>query len=161
MARRKLPHRALDKTGAPGPFSPRPPNFPMASILLIDDDNSLRVMTSQLLKAGGHCVDTAGDGKAGLELYKSGRYDLVITDIVMPDMNGLQLIEQLAKMTPRPRVIAFSGGSQFSQSIFLPFAKDMGVERILAKPVMPGVLLSTVTDVLNQPAQAAKTQAQP
>ena len=118
-------------------------------------------MTSQLLRAGGHSVDTAGDGKAGLELYRSGQYDLVITDIVMPDMNGLQLIEQLSKTTPRPRVIAFSGGSQFSQSIFLPFAKDMGVERILAKPVMPGVLLSTVTDVLNQPAQTAKTQAQP
>jgi CheY-like chemotaxis protein len=129
----------------------------MASILLIDDDKNLRVLTSDLLRRGGHAVDTASDGKEGLELYKSGQYDLVITDIVMPDMNGLQLIEQLTKTNPRPRVIAMSGGSQFSQSSFLPMAKGLGVERILAKPVLPGVLLRTVADVLTKPAQATKT----
>jgi CheY-like chemotaxis protein len=133
----------------------------MASILLIDDDKILRVMTTELLRAGGHAVDTANDGNAGLELYKSGQYDLVITDIMMPEMNGLQLIEQLSYTTPRPRVIAFSGGSQLSQSSFLPLAKDLGVERILAKPVMPGVLLRTVADVLTKPPQATKTQAKP
>ena len=133
----------------------------MASILLIDDDKILRVMTTELLRAGGHAVDTANDGNAGLELYKSGQYDLVITDIMMPEMNGLQLIEQLSYTTPRPRVLAYSGGSQLSQSSFLPLAKDLGVERILAKPVMPGVLLRTVADVLTKPPQATKTQAKP
>ena len=60
------------------------------------------------------------------ELYKSGKYDLIITDIMMPEMNGLQLIEQLSNTTPRPRMIAFSGGSPLSQSSFLPLAKDLG-----------------------------------
>ena len=133
----------------------------MASILLIDDDEILRNMTAMLLLSAGHTVDTANNGNAGLALYKSRLHDLVITDIMMPEMNGLQLIEQLSYTTPRPRVIAFSGGSQLSQSSFLPLAKDLGVERILAKPVMPGVLLRTVADVLTKPPQATKTQAKP
>ena len=65
----------------------------MASILLVDDDDNLRIVTAELLRAGGYTVDTANDGKTGLVLYKSKMHDLVITDLVMFGMSGLELIE--------------------------------------------------------------------
>jgi CheY-like chemotaxis protein len=126
----------------------------MATILLIDDDEDVRNMTAELLLSAGHAVDTADDGKTGLALYKTKQYDLVITDIVMGAMDGLQLIDQLRQTDPRPRVIAISGGHQFSRPVYLPTAKRLGAERILAKPIMPDVLLQTVADVLAEPDPA-------
>ena len=113
----------------------------MASILLIDDDEDLRIMTAELLRSAGHTVDTADDGKPGIALYKTRLHDLVITDIVMPNMDGLKLIDELRQTEPRPRVIAMSGGHRFSRPIYLPTAKRLGAERILAKPIMPNVFL--------------------
>jgi CheY-like chemotaxis protein len=127
----------------------------MASILLIDDDENLRILAAEVLRGDGHTVDTANDGKSGLELYKAWLPDLVITDIVMADMDGLQLIEELAKLTPKPRVIAMSGDTKLSVPVYLPLAKGLGVERILAKPFRPDVFLQTVSDVLAKPAQPA------
>ncbi len=127
----------------------------MASILLIDDDENLRIMTAALLLSAGHTVDTADDGKTGLTLYKTKLHDLVITDIVMDEMDGLKLIDELRQTEPRPRVIAMSGGHKFSQPVYLPTAKWLGADRILAKPIMPDVLLKTVADVLAEPAPAA------
>jgi CheY-like chemotaxis protein len=131
----------------------------MASILLIDDDESMRLLTAELLRADGHTVDTADGGITGLALCEAALPDLVITDIIMPGMSGLELIKELRKTAPRPRVIAISGGSEFSRSIYLPFAKDLGVDRILAKPVLPDVLLQTVADVLARPLRSPETRA--
>jgi two-component system chemotaxis response regulator CheY len=133
----------------------------MASILLIDDDENLLIMTSMLLQAEGHMVTSAMNGEAGLATYNSGQFDLVITDIVMPELNGLQLIEELRYASPRPRVIAMSGGSEFSKGVYLPFAKDLGVDRILAKPLLHDTFLRTVIDVLGQPRQATMPRARP
>lgn len=133
----------------------------MASILLIDDDENVRIMTAELLRSAGHMVDTADDGKPGIALYKTKLHDLVITDIVMPNMNGLKLIEELRQTAPSPRVIAMSGGSKLSVPLYLPIAKQLGVQRILAKPVMPDVFLQTVADVLANPAPATITRALP
>jgi two-component system response regulator YesN len=124
----------------------------MASILLIDDDKNILILTAELLRAEGYTVDTADDGKAGLTLYRKNLHDLIITDIVMADMDGLELIDKLRQTEPRPRVIAMSGGHRFSQLVYLPTAKRLGAERILAKPVQPDLLLRTVADVLAEPA---------
>jgi CheY-like chemotaxis protein len=126
----------------------------MASILVIDDIEEFRQLMAGALRMAGHAVDTAADGSAGLALYNKKPYDLVITDIVMPAMNGLELVEALRLTTPRPLVIAMSGDSKYSTSIYLPTAKVLGVERILAKPIQPDVLLSTVADVLKLAPQA-------
>jgi CheY-like chemotaxis protein len=112
---------------------------------------------SELLRAEGYAVDSAVDGNAGLALYRASLHDLVITDILMPDMNGLALIECLSHEVPRPRVIAVSGDSRLSMPVFLPAAKQLGAERMLAKPIEAGVLLRTVADVLAQPRQATET----
>ena len=127
----------------------------MASILLIDDDDTLRTLTAEVLRQAGHTVSEAPDGKTGLKLYHAGRHDLIITDIVMPDMDGLELIMSLRQTTPRPRIIAISGDSQLSTPLYLPLARRLGVQRTLAKPVRPEMLLQTVAEMLAEPAPAS------
>jgi len=126
----------------------------MASILIIDDDENFLGLVAALLRSAGYTVATADGGASGLSLCKANRYDLVITDIVMPEVDGLKVIQELRQTAPRPRVIALSGDSQFSVPVYLPTAKRLGVERILAKPVQTDVLLETVAHVLSFPALA-------
>ncbi|MBI4622005.1 MAG: response regulator [Verrucomicrobia bacterium] len=123
----------------------------MASILLIDDDRDLLNVTAAILRQAGHIVDTAPDGKTGLALYRAGRHDLIITDIVMPDMEGLEVITGLRHAAPRPRIIAISGDSKYSKSLYLPTARQLGAQRALAKPIRPEMLLQTVAEVLAEP----------
>jgi|CZKI01.1.fsa_nt_gi CheY-like chemotaxis protein len=127
----------------------------MASILLIDDDDDLRMVMAEVLRSAGYTVDIAGDGKTGLALYSTRLHDLVITDIVMPDMDGLELLDSLRQNQQRPRVIAMSGGPKVSVPLYLSNARQLGALRVLAKPVEHHVLLQTVADVLTE---AAPTQ---
>jgi CheY-like chemotaxis protein len=124
----------------------------MASILLIDNDEAFLAVTAEILRQAGHTVSAAPDGKRALALYRAGLHDLIITDIVMPDMEGLELIAGLRHAAPRPRIIAISGGSKFSGSVYLPTARKLGAQRVLAKPIRPEVLLETVAAVLAEPA---------
>jgi CheY-like chemotaxis protein len=128
---------------------------PVTSILLIDDDEDVRNLLAAVLRSSGHTVDTAGDGKAGLALYKTRLHELVITDIVMPDMDGLELIRNLWQAASRPRIIAISGDSNLSVELYLPIARQLGAVRILAKPFRPDVLLQTVAEVLAMPPPPA------
>ena len=123
----------------------------MASILLIDDDEAFREMMAEVLRQAGHTVNTAPDGKPGLALSRAGLHDLIITDIVMPEVEGLELIEALRRASPRPRVIAMSGDSKFSESVYLQVARKLGAQRTLPKPIRPDVLLRTVAEVLAEP----------
>lgn len=124
----------------------------MACILLIDDDEAVRDVTAEILRQAGHTVDTAPDGNAGLTLHRAEQHDLIITDMMMPDMDGLELIMALRHTEPRPRIIAISGGYQFSESLFLPVAQRLGVQRAMAKPIRADELLQAVVEVLAKPA---------
>jgi CheY-like chemotaxis protein len=124
----------------------------MPNILLIDDDEALRNVTAEILIEAGYVVDDAPDGKSGLELYRPGFHDVVITDIAMPDMDGLELIMTLSRTNPKPRIIAMSGDSQFSETVYLPTARQLGVQNTIAKPIRAEVLLKTVANVLAAPA---------
>jgi CheY-like chemotaxis protein len=123
----------------------------VASILLIDDDDALRGVTAEILREAGYSVDEAPSGKTGLQLYEAGLHDLVITDIAMPDMDGLELIMDLSHMDPAPRLIAISGDSQFSETLYLPTARQLGVRETLGKPIRPDKLLEAVARVLESP----------
>ena len=120
----------------------------MASILLIDDDEALRNVTAEILIQAGHEVDDAPDGRSGLELYRMRRSDVVITDIAMPDMDGLELIMTLSRETPKPIIIAVSGDSKMSESVFLPTARRLGVQATMGKPIRAEMLLQTVARLL-------------
>jgi CheY-like chemotaxis protein len=109
-------------------------------------------MTTDVLRQAGYVVNDAPNGKAGLALYHAGLHDLVISDIVMPEMEGLGLIDKLRHAVPRPRLIATSGGSRFSKSVYLPIARHLGAQRVLGKPIRPDVLLQAVAEVLAESA---------
>lgn len=119
------------------------------------------MITAELLRSVGHTVDTADDGKAGLTLYRAKLHDLVITDIMMPNMDGLEVIGNLRQTGHGPHIIAMSGGSKLGLPLYLPVAKRLGVERILAKPILPDTLLQTVADVLVMPVPVTGTRARP
>ncbi len=123
----------------------------MASVLLIDDDEALRNVTAEILIGAGYIVDDAPDGRSGLELFRTGRHDVIITDISMPDMDGLELIMELGEAMPKPRIIAISGDSQFSESVYLPTARQLGVHGTIVKPIRAEVLLKAIADALADP----------
>ena len=103
----------------------------MARILLIDDDDTVRTMLRLTLVHFGHTVIEARDGKEGLELFQDANVDLLITDIVMPEKEGLEVLMELRKKHPPVKIIAISGGD------YLHMAKLMGAAKVLAKPFPP------------------------
>ena len=119
---------------------------PMRSILVIEDDANLRLLLEQLLTAAGYNVRTAADGKQGASLCLATPPDLVITDIYMPNRDGLEVIMDLRQHCPQTRIIAISG--QITTKNMLPAASTLGAARTLAKPFQPQELLAAVEEVL-------------
>jgi DNA-binding response OmpR family regulator len=120
----------------------------MAKILLIDDDESLRSVIRATLEHFGHTVIEASDGKQGLELFAVSETDLVITDIVMPEKEGLEVLMELRKRPKRVKVIAISGGGSTGKVEYLHLAKLMGASSVLAKPFSVTALMAVVDDLL-------------
>lgn len=88
------------------------PTGPFYRILVVDDDEPLRRIINLTLTREGHEVVVASDGAEGFRTARSSAFDLVITDLIMPDVEGTQLLRQLNAMATRPRVIAMSGGGR-------------------------------------------------
>jgi DNA-binding response OmpR family regulator len=124
-----------------GPFRPTP-TLSMARILLIDDDDSVRTMLRLTLDHFGHTVIEARNGKEGLELFQHANADLVITDIVMPEKEGLEVLMELRKKHPPVKIIAISGGD------YLHMAKLMGAAKVLAKPFSTNILIAAIDELL-------------
>jgi len=120
----------------------------MARILIIDDDDDVRTMLSLTLTQFGHSVIEARDGKEGLQRFAETNPDLVITDIVMPEKEGLEVLMELRKKQPAPKVIAISGGGRQSTSDYLRAAKYMGASRVLEKPFSQEALFEAINDLL-------------
>ncbi|CUH83360.1 response regulator [Thalassovita mediterranea] len=120
----------------------------MAHILLIEDDPAVRDTFEIILNADGHNVTTAVDGRQGLALLRSTDVDLVLTDIIMPNCDGVEVIRELRKHADAPPVIAISGGARTSAANYLEVAKLLGAQQILSKPIGAMELLRSVADVL-------------
>lgn len=117
-------------------------------ILLIEDDAAIRTMTRRLLVEAGYAVQEADDGKAGLAYYNQRRFDAVITDIVMPDKEGLETIRELRRADPLVKIIAMSGAGGQGHGGYLEIALKLGAHRILHKPFTSDALLAIVGEVL-------------
>ena len=117
----------------------------MARILLIEDQTDVLESVAALLRTGGHSVETASSGEAALRLFESTRPELVITDILMPDMDGLELIHRLRDLDANVKVIAVSG-AMVPQ--YLRTAKLLGAVRVLSKPFTRATLLFAVDTAL-------------
>ena len=120
----------------------------MARIILIDDDAAVRATTRRVLERAGHGVREAGDGTAGLQLLEQGGADLVITDIFMPGMDGIETLRRVRKEFPHLKVIVLSGGSSVGLLDLRREAELLGAAAALAKPYHVAELLRLVSTVL-------------
>jgi len=128
----------------------------MARILLIEDDDSLRTLLRMLLDQSGHTVIEAHDGQEGLELSPATAADLVITDMMMPKMNGLEVMQSLRVRQPPVKIIAMSAGGRPGEEHPLEKARSLGAARVLAKPFSCSTLLAAINEVLaDEPAQVS------
>ena len=122
----------------------------MARILIIDDDDQVRTMLRRTLEADGHEVDEAANGNIGISKYRGNPADLIITDIYMPEKEGLETIIELKRDHPEVRILAISGGSRDMDLDFLPVAAKLGAEKTLNKPIERRALLNAVSELLGE-----------
>ena len=117
-------------------------------ILVIDDEESVRLIVREMLIMEGYEVVIAANGKAGLQLFRNDPTDLIITDIFMPEMEGLETIRELHREYPGVKIIAMSGGGESGMLSFLSYAKRFGALRTLRKPFSREELLANVQELL-------------
>ncbi|MDZ8117952.1 response regulator [Pontiella agarivorans] len=120
----------------------------MARILIIDDDETIRNVFKRFLDGKGHEVVVAADGRQGLRLVEEAPVDLVITDIMMPETDGLEVVMAIRGKEADIPVIAISGGMHAMPMDFLPMAKKFGACDVLYKPVELDDLLGAVEKAL-------------
>lgn len=116
----------------------------MTRILVIDDNPLVRATLRSILDAAGYEVVLASDGQAGLAEFRRQPSDLVITDIVMPEIEGIETIRQLRGLAPKLPILAISGGGRGISLDYLRMAQQLGATDVLSKPFEPDELLSTV-----------------
>ena len=127
----------------------------MAKILVIDDEDRLRRMVRRILVGAGHEVIEAADGEAGLRRFAEENPEIVVSDILMPQKEGIETITELRRMNATVWIVAMSGGGTSHNLMFLDFAKALGADAALAKPFRAEALLAAV----EHPGAAARTRA--
>jgi YesN/AraC family two-component response regulator len=120
----------------------------MARILLIDDDDFVRGVLRLILNQFGHFVIEARNGREGIDLFMGANADLVITDIVMPEKEGLEVLKEIRKMSPAVKIIAISGGGRVNPTDYLRMARFLGAAKVLAKPISNEALIGAINEVL-------------
>ncbi len=120
----------------------------MARILVIDDDGLTREILKEILSPLGHDIVEARDGKEGVCCYLEPPSDLVITDIVMPEEDGLEAIQEIYEKNPLARVIAMTGFDGDGEMGYLALAKKLGASLTLKKPLHKDDVLSAVETAL-------------
>jgi DNA-binding response OmpR family regulator len=103
-------------------------------VLLIDDDAALLSLMAHAFRAAGYATVTAENGRKGLLMLDEHRPDLVVTDIVMPELEGIGAILQIKRRARPPKIIAISGGGPGGRRDYLSWAKHLGADEVLAKP---------------------------
>jgi DNA-binding response OmpR family regulator len=106
----------------------------MIRILLVDDDDMSRGAVHKMLERSGYAVTSTGDGSEALDHYRREAPDLVITDLIMPDVDGLEIIQELRRGDPEVRILAISGGGRVDAEEYLSVARKFGAAEILSKP---------------------------
>lgn len=122
----------------------------MASVLIIDDDDMVRTMLLRTLTRGGHEAFGARDGVEGVARFLEHPADLVITDIFMPNQEGLATIMELRRGAPDLKIIAISGGGARASLDVLPVAEALGARKTLRKPFTPSEVMEAVREVLGE-----------
>ncbi len=106
-----------------------------------------------MLERAGFEVDLASNGNEGIDLFRKSPSDLVITDIIMPEKEGLETIREMKRMQPQLKIIAMSGGGEISAEHYLEMAKIFGASRIIEKPFTQKTMVSTVKELMGDTAE--------
>ena len=130
----------------------------MAAILVIDDDGAVRKLIAMILERAQHRVVEAADGIKGLKAFKAASFDLVITDLIMPEKEGLETIRELRLDGGEVRILAISGGFPGNPIDILDMARSLGADAALGKPFTPDALLAEVDRLLAPPPPDAGAQ---
>jgi CheY-like chemotaxis protein len=120
----------------------------MQRVLIIDDDEQVRALLHEILDRAGYEVTEAANGLEGLNLYRAGPVDLVITDLLMPEKEGVETIVELRREFPDARIIAMSGGGRNAGRDYLSIAAQLGAGATMAKPFSRQEVLNAIRDVL-------------
>ena len=119
----------------------------MSKRLIIDDEKSMLILLRKILEKDNHEVFEACDADEGISLYNTEKPDLVITDIIMPDKEGLEIIKELKREYPDVKIVAMSGGGHIGPEDYLFLAKEFGALRTITKPFSSGEILEIVREL--------------
>lgn len=120
----------------------------MSRILVADDEAPIRELLRQALEMNGYEVVEAADGVETVKIFRENQIDLVITDIIMPDKEGLESIMDLKEIDPDVKIIAMSGGGRLEPHSYLQMAAKFGAKKVFQKPLSISLLLSTIKELL-------------
>ena len=120
----------------------------MSHILIIDDESQIRLMLRKLLESEGYTVTVASNGIEGIKCYNENPVDLIITDIFMPDKEGIETIIELKEKHPDIKIIAMSGGGRNATTAYLHMAKSLGANLTFEKPIRKEALLEGVRKLI-------------
>jgi CheY-like chemotaxis protein len=121
----------------------------MPGILIVEDDKELREMLKISLMRYKYTVLEAADGKEAITHFKPSITDLVITDLIMPDEDGLKVIMRLREIKPSLKVIAISGGGKAGPGSYLNLAKALGANAVFSKPFQINDLIAKIESLIN------------
>jgi YesN/AraC family two-component response regulator len=124
----------------------------MTRVLIIDDEAPIRSMLKLMLERDGYEVAEAPDGMEAIRIYRQNPADLIITDLIMPNQDGIGMIIALKKEFPDVKIIAMSGGGLNKPEGYLKGAKKLGAACTLTKPIDRDEMLRAIKDVLQSPS---------
>jgi len=116
-------------------------------VLVVDDNPDMRSLVKLVLERAGFEAQVAADGQRALDLQRERPADVLITDIFMPESDGIELIARFKSGFPQVKIIAMSGGGHVSKKDYLPVAADIGADAVLRKPFAASTLLRMLQDL--------------
>lgn len=120
-------------------------------VLIIDDDRALLRLMAMAFEAAGYTTVSADNGRDGIDLAQAEHPDLVVTDIVMPDIEGIAAIRAIKESAAPPKVVAISGAGRSRATNYLSWARHLGADEVLAKPFRMADLVRLSRDIIQQP----------
>jgi DNA-binding NtrC family response regulator len=118
--------------------------------LIVDDDDLMRSMLQQMMAMADIDSVEAENGRAALAAFENERFDIVITDILMPDTEGLETITRMTQLRPDVPIIAISGGAKINPESYLDMAREFGACHVFKKPFDRGSFMAAVTGCLEK-----------
>lgn len=122
----------------------------MARILIIDDEEIVRFSLREMLEMEGHQVDEAANGFSGIARLRDTEYDLVLSDMIMPEKAGPQTIQEIRDIRPGIKIIAMSGGDRLGGQDLLKQSRKLGADDVLPKPFSQNALLNMIDRLLGR-----------